>query len=116
MNLNSLNVILAQAPPAGQANPTGSIISMLGYVGILIAMFYLVAIRPQQKRAKELNNMLQTLKAGDKIVTSSGIIGTVVSVKEKSIAIRSAETKLEVLKSSISDITERAGAAQAEES
>jgi preprotein translocase YajC subunit len=51
--------------------------------------------------------MLKTIKNGDKIVTSSGIVGTIVGIKDKSVSIRSADTKLEVLKSSVSEITER---------
>ena len=67
----------------------------------------MIGIRPQQKRTKELNKLLASLKPGDKIVTGSGIIGTVVSVKDKSISLRSADTKLEILKSSVADVTER---------
>src|SRR5690242_12539969 len=108
MNLNTLTAILGQVPASpGQQNPTGGAVMMIGYVVILVAMFYFVAIRPQQKRAKDLNTLLKSLKPGDKVITASGIIGTVVSVKDKSVALRSAETKLEVLKSTISEITER---------
>lgn len=111
MILHYLSAILAQgtAPSGGAEAGRGSPILFGGYIVIFIAMFYFVAIRPQQKRTKELNNLLKSLKPGDKVVTGSGIIGTVVSVKEKSVALRSAETKLEVLKSTISEITERAG-------
>jgi preprotein translocase subunit YajC len=111
MNLNTLTAILGQVPATSgpQQNPTGGAVMMIGYVVILVAMFYFVAIRPQQKRAKDLNTLLKSLRPGDKVVTASGIIGTVVSVKDKSVALRSAETKLEVLKSTISEITERSG-------
>ena len=50
---------------------------------------------------------MKSIKAGDKVTTSSGIIGIVVTVKDRSVSIRSADTKLEVLKSAISEITER---------
>jgi preprotein translocase subunit YajC len=66
-------------------------------------------IRPQSKKAKELAAKMNTLKPGDKIVTSSGIVGTVVAVKDRTVSMRSADTKLEVLKSAVSEITERAG-------
>jgi len=55
--------------------------------------------------------MMKTLKPGDKVTTSGGIIGTVVSVKDKSVSIRSVDTKFEVLKSAVSEITERGGEA-----
>jgi preprotein translocase subunit YajC len=73
-------------------------------------------IRPQSKKAKQHAEMLKAVRPGDKIVTSGGLIGIVVSVKERSLAIRSAETKLEVLKSAVTEITERSGEAAATES
>ena len=115
INVTSFTAMLADAsaaaPPGADSNAAGrSGMLMIGYVGILIAMFYFVAIRPQQKRAKELSNLLSGLKPGDKVVTGSGIVGTVVSVKDRTVSVRSAETKLELLKSAITEITERAGA------
>jgi preprotein translocase subunit YajC len=89
---------------------------MVGMLALFGGMFYLMMIRPQQKKAKEHAALLNTLKPGDKIVTSGGIVGTVVSVKDKSVSIRSADTKLEVLKSSVSDVTERSGASAAAQS
>ena len=110
MNGLSLIVLLAFAPspqPGTTQNPTGQLLTQLGIFGILGFMFYMLMIRPQQKKAKDHAALLSTLRAGDKIVTSSGIVGTVVGVKEKSVSIRSADTKLEVLKSSVNEITER---------
>jgi preprotein translocase subunit YajC len=116
MNLNTLTAFLADAAAAPTAAPGvdpnaagRNSFLLIGYVIALGAMFYFVAIRPQQKRTRELNNLLQALKPGDKIVTTSGIVGTVVSVKDRTVALRSAETKLEVLKSAVSEITERGG-------
>ncbi len=63
----------------------------------------------QKKKAKQHAALLATIKSGDKILTTSGIIGTVVSVKEKEkiVTIRSADAKLEFTLSSVADITER---------
>jgi preprotein translocase subunit YajC len=95
-------------PAAGtQQNPTGSMLTTLSMMGFFIFVMYFIMIRPQQKKAKEHAALLQTLKPGDKVVTSGGILGIVVSVKEKSVALRSADTKLEVLKSAVSEIVER---------
>jgi preprotein translocase subunit YajC len=69
-----------------------------------------VMIRPQQKKAKEHTELLKSVKKGDKVVTSSGILGEVLTVKEKSLTLRSGDTKLEILKSAVSEITEKAGA------
>ena len=79
----------------------------LGLILFMGVMMYFLMFRPQQKKAREHAELLKTIKNGDKIVTSSGILGTIIGVKDKSVSIRSADTKLEVLKSSISAITER---------
>jgi|SRR5882724_1854069 len=111
MHLNEFAAVLAQAgaPGTPPVNPTGEAIKLIGMVVMMVAMFYLLMIRPQQKRAKEQGLLLKNLKPGDKVLTSSGIVGIVVSVKEKTISLRSAETKLEVLKSAVTDITAPAG-------
>ena len=70
-------------------------------------VFYFILLRPQQKRAKEHANLLKGIKAGDKVVTSSGIVGVVVAVKERTVSLRSADTKLEILKSAVAEISER---------
>ena len=107
MVLAVLNGILAQATvPDERAR-------MLQTFGLMIFMalaMYLLMFRPQQKKAREHAELLKTIKNGDRIVTSAGILGVVVGIKDKSVSIRSADTKLEVLKSSISEIVERSSA------
>ncbi len=109
---------LAFAPPAspdGTApNPTGQMVQMIGMMVIMVVMFYFVLIRPQQRKARELEKLLGTVKSGDRVVTSSGIIGTVVNVKDKFVSLRSADSKLEILKSSITEVLERSGGAAAD--
>ena len=85
-----------------------------GPLPLMVFMFviiYMIMIRPQQKKAKQHAELLKTLKPGDKVVTSGGILGVIVSVKEKSVSLRSSDTKLEVLKSAVSEITERSSSA-----
>ena len=111
MNICGLNALLALAPPAPPPgttrNPTGDLVYMLGMFAILGIMFYFVLIRPQQKKAREHAELLKALRPGDKVLTSGGILGIVISVKDKSVAIRSSDAKLEILKSAVSEITER---------
>ena len=85
-------------------------VSTLSMVAIMGVMMYLIIIRPQRQRQKALNALMSNLKAGDKVLTNSGIIATVITVKDKTVSIRSADSKLEILKSTISEITEKAGA------
>jgi preprotein translocase subunit YajC len=58
-----------------------------------------------------MQRLVERIKPGDKVLTASGIVGVVISVKEKTVSLRSADTKLEILKSAISEITEKAGEA-----
>jgi preprotein translocase subunit YajC len=76
---------------------------------LLFVAFYFVLLRPQQKKAKEHAEMLKTVKAGDKIVTSGGVVAVVITVKDKTLNIRSADAKLEITKSAVAEITERGG-------
>jgi len=98
------------APPSqegGQAPPWAGMVPLI----LLLVVFYFILIRPQQKKAKEHQRMLTTLRPGDKVLTSGGVMGTVLTVKEKSVTLRSSETKLEVAKAAVSEILERTGEA-----
>lgn len=109
MQLFSPYALLALAPPAqpGQQAPPAWV-NMVP-LALLVAVFYFALIRPQQKKAKEHAALLKAVKAGDKIVTASGIVAIVVTVKEKTVMIRSADAKFEITKSAIAEITERSG-------
>jgi len=113
MFLNSGYVLLAlgqgATPPGTQADPRAQNLSMIGMMAIMGFIFYFLILRPQRTRQKQQEALLKAVKAGDKILTSSGIIGVVITVKEKSISLRSADSKFEILKSAVAEITERAG-------
>jgi len=74
-----------------------------------MVVFYFVLIRPQQRKAKEHAMLLKAVRAGDRVITTSGIVGVVLSVKEKTLSIRSADSKFEITKSAIAEISERTG-------
>ncbi len=109
MDVFGLIPLLAFAPPAQPGQQQAPLWTNLVPLGLLVVVFYFVLIRPQQKKAKEHAELLKAVRAGDKIVTSGGIVGVVVSVKEKTLSIRSADAKFEVTKAAISEITERSG-------
>lgn len=77
----------------------------------MFVIFYFILIRPQQKKAKAQTELLKAVKPGDKIVTTSGILGVVITVKEKAISIRSADSKFEITKTAVAEILERSGEA-----
>jgi preprotein translocase subunit YajC len=71
---------------------------------LLVVVFYFILIRPQQQRSKQQAKLLSALTSGDKVVTSAGIIGTVITVKDKTVTLRSADAKFEVTKASVTEI------------
>lgn len=108
MTFDVLNSFFAMGPaPAPGSNPTGNLLQAMGPLVIMGVIFYVIIIRPQQKKARAHAELLKAVKPGDKIVTTGGILGVVVTVKDKSVSIRSADTKLEVLKSAIGEIVEK---------
>ena len=114
MSLNRLDFLIAMAPAGGQqGQSTMPFLAQIFPMIVMVVIFYLVFIRPQQKKAKEHENLLKTLKKGDKVLTTGGILATVITVKEKSVSIRSDESKFEVLKSAVTEVTERAGESSA---
>jgi len=74
---------------------------------LIIAVFYMLLIRPQQKRQKQLQDTIAQLKAGDRIVTTGGVIGTITTVRDTSFLIRSADKSiLEIARSDVAGIDE----------
>ena len=87
----------------GGLGALGGLLPML----LIIAVFYVLLIRPQQKRQKQLQETISQLKAGDRIVTTGGVIGTITTVRDTSFLIRSAEKSiLEIARSAVAGIDE----------
>ena len=105
-------MLAADAPTGGQMqqDPRAGMLQMVGWMVIMVVVIFIMT-GSQRKKAKEHSELLKTLKSGDKVVTSGGILGVVITVKDKSVTVRSGDTKLELLKSAVSEITERSGAA-----
>lgn len=74
-----VDIAYAQAAP-GAGGP-GPIVTILPFILIFIIMYFMV-IRPQQKKAKEHQEMLSKLKRNDEVMTSGGIYGKVIDLKE----------------------------------
>jgi len=96
-------MILALAMFQGGLGALGGLLPML----LIIAVFYVLLIRPQQKRQKDLQQTISQLKSGDRVVTTGGIIGTITTVRDTSFLIRSADkTILEIARSAVAGIEE----------
>src|SRR5687768_5898459 len=85
----------------GGLGALGGLLPML----LIIGVFYILLIRPQQKRQRELQQTIAELKAGDRVVTTGGIIGTITTVRDTSLLIRSADKSiLEIARSAVAGI------------
>lgn len=97
----AISLAILAAPPSG-----GGGITMLLPL-LLIPVLYFVMIRPQQKRQKQWQSMLSGIKPGDRVTTSGGIRGIILSIKDDVIIIKVAPDgiKMEVAKSAIASVT-----------
>ena len=87
-----------------QSGGFGGLLQLLPIVAI-IAVFYVLLIRPQQKRQRQLQETISSLKTGDRVITNGGIIGVITTVRDTSFLIRTADkTILEIARSAIADI------------
>jgi preprotein translocase subunit YajC len=110
MHLNAVNLVLAQvtntAPgqipqPAGLQLLFGSPFTL---VILMLVMMYFLMLRPQQQQRARHAQLLKNLKSGDRVATASGIVGVVISVKDQTVSLRSADAKMEVTKASVTEV------------
>lgn len=105
----TLGPVAATIMPGPQQGGGGAMTIFVLQIAAFIAIFYFILIRPQRQQAKRHEEMLKTLKRGDEIVTSGGIIGEVLHLKDSRITIRSGESKLVIERERIAKVTPRAG-------
>ncbi len=80
-------------------------IVQLAPILLMVVLFYFMLIRPQQKRAKEHQNMLANIKRGDSVVLSSGILGKIVRVEDKEVGVEIAQgVTVKVVKGMITEV------------
>jgi preprotein translocase subunit YajC len=105
MNVATSFAVWVAAGAAG-----GGMMPLLMIVPMFL-MLYLVMIRPQQKRQKQWQEMLSSIKTGDRVTTAGGIRGVILSLKDDAIVIRVAPdgVKLEVAKNAIASVTTDSG-------
>lgn len=91
---------------SGAGAPQG--VSQLPLLFVILAtfgIFYFILIRPQQKKQKELQKMIEALKKGDRVMTTGGIFGTVAGFKDNVLVLKVApEVQIEILKSAVASV------------
>ena len=92
--------------PSGQ-NTGGGLTIFMVQIAALIAIFYFMLIRPQRKQQERHRQLLTTLQKGDRIVTSGGILGDVIFMKDDEITVKSGEARFVVMRANIANILNR---------
>jgi len=96
----------AAAPAAPSAQE--QMLHMVAILAITVGIFYFMIIRPQQKRQKETEAMLASIRKGDRVLTTGGIFGVVVGTKDDVVVLKvSDDVKLEFSRASIVQVKER---------
>ena len=100
-----LTLVLAQETAAQSPLGGGAFLTSLLPFILIFILFYVLLILPQQRRQKKHRAMLEALKKGDRVVTSSGILGTVMNISKDSITLQVADNvKIRVLRDSITEM------------
>jgi preprotein translocase subunit YajC len=103
--LSDFHGTLLMSPPGGAGGQGGDpIMSFLPLI-LMAVIFYFLIFRPQKKRQKEREALVNAVQKGDKVITSSGIHGTVAQVEETSVLLQVSETtKIRIEKSSLGQV------------
>ena len=120
ISLGSMSLALAEDPtlPAGSSAPGSGATSGMGGVGqqpgglmafapfiLMFAVLYFLVLRPQQKKMKDQQSMLSSLKHGDEVVTASGILGKVTGITDKVVTVEVADNvRVKMLKSQVTQV------------
>ena len=98
----ALTAVMAGCSAAGAtgsadgASTTGSLFSMIATFGVMIVLFYVLLIRPENKRKKQVNEMRAGLAVGDQITTIGGVVGVVCAVKDDKIVVETSADRVRV--------------------
>ncbi len=104
--MNFINLISSAGSAATDASmgaQVSSVLMMIIPLALMVVIFYFLILRPEKKRNKEMQAMLNNIQVADEVVTNGGIIGRVLSVKEDTVLIEtgSDRTKIRILRSAI---------------
>ncbi len=92
--------------PSGQAG-SGGLAIFLVQIAAFIAIFYFLLIRPQRQQQQKHKQLLASLQKGDQVVTTGGVLGEVIHLKDDQVTIKSGESRLVVVRSGIANILSR---------
>jgi preprotein translocase subunit YajC len=104
MSSQPILMSMVQAAPAGQGGTVGMLMGILPWL-LIFAIFYVLMIRPQQRKVKEHQAAIAAVKKGDEVVTGGGIRGRVTRVSDDEVEVEIAQgVRIRVVKSTISHV------------
>ena len=99
------------APAGGEGAPQQSGAFMFIWLGLMVALFYFMLIRPQKRREKERQALLNAVKTGDRVLFAGGLLGVVANVKEKTLVVKIADgVKVEIVRGAVSQVLDKGDA------
>lgn len=99
------SILAALFTPSGQQG--GGMSVFIIQIALFVGIFYFLLIRPQRMQQKKHKELLESLQRGDQIVTSGGVVGEVIHIKDAQVTVKSGESRLVILRSSVQSITNR---------
>ena len=107
---DAADLAFAASSPPGGTGGSSALLTQVVFFAAIFAIFYFLLIRPQQRQKRDRERMLSAIKKGDRVVTSSGLHGTVLGLNEHTVTLRVADqVKLEFDRGSIGRILEAQG-------
>lgn len=99
---------LALAAPGDGGQAPQSPMYIFGWMALMAAVFYLILIRPQQRREREKRQLIDAIKSGERVVFAGGLLGIVTNVKEKTFVIKIADgVKVEVARYAVTQVLDK---------
>lgn len=104
MTTTHLGFLLGMAGAPGSNNQSSPVM-MIGWLVIMVALFYFLMIRPQQRKEKERRELINNVKSGDRVIFGGGLIGVVANIKDQVLTVKIADNmKIEVLRTSVTRV------------
>ena len=108
--MQSLGFLAMMGAPAGGAQGAApqSGAFMFVWLGLMVALFYFMLIRPQKRREKERQALLAAVKTGDRVLFGGGFLGVVANVKDKTLIVKIADgVKVEIVRGAVSQVLDK---------
>ena len=108
MTIEPLGTLLAMGGGSGGGQGQQSPYVLIGWLVIMVGLFYFMMIRPQQRKEKDRKKLISNIKSGDRVIFSGGLVGIVANIKERVFVIKIADnTKVEAVKGAITRVLQK---------